>query len=63
MSKNDYIVAIISTMVRVGIEDNDNFVDYVTNHLMKMSDLELQYELENLETYEIGLKDVVALFL
>ena len=57
MSKNDYIVAIISTMVRVGIEDNDNFVDYVTNHLMKMSDLELQYELENLETYEIGLKD------
>jgi len=57
MTKNDYIVAIISTMVRVGIEDNDNFVDYVTNHLMKMSDLELQYELENLETYEIGLKD------
>ena len=57
MTKNDYIVAIISTMVRVGIEDNDNFVDYITNHLMKMSDLELQYELENLETYEIGLKD------
>ena len=57
MTKNDYIVAIISTMVRVGIEDNDNFVDYVTNHLMKMSDLELQYELENVETYEIGLKD------
>ena len=57
MPKHDYIVKIISTMVRIGIEDNDNFVDYVTNHLMKMSDLELQYELENLETYEIGLKD------
>ena len=57
MTKNDYIVAIISTMVRCGIEHNDNFVDYVTNHLMKMSDLELQYELENVETYEIGLKD------
>ena len=57
MTKNDYIVKSISTMVRIGIEDNDNFVDYVTNHLMKMSDLELQYELENLETYEIGLKD------
>jgi hypothetical protein len=55
LDKNDYIVEIITTMVRLGIDDNENFVEYITTILPKMNTLELKYELENVQDYEISI--------
>lgn len=50
MNKADYIVLIIEHMVNQGIEDNDQFVDYVVNMLPNMSMQELADQLEIVES-------------
>lgn len=49
MTKADYIVLIIEHNVNLGINDNDEFVHYITNILPNMTMQALAYELEDLE--------------
>ena len=57
LSKNAYMAEIIKTMVRLGIEDAEHFIEYTTMILPQMNTLELRYELENLLDNEIGLME------
>jgi hypothetical protein len=52
MNKNDYIVLIISHMVNQGIDNSDNFVDYIEDMIKEYSIADLDKQLEKLE--ELG---------
>ena len=55
MTKNELICKILELNVKVGINDADNFVNYMTMVLPMMSASDLQYELEHTEDNTIGL--------
>ena len=57
MTKNELICKILELNVKVGINDADNFVNYMTMVLPMMDTSDLEYELEHTEDNTIGLME------
>ena len=55
MTKNELICKILELNVNAGINDADNFVNYMTMVLPMMSASDLQFELEHTESNTLEL--------
>lgn len=53
--RNELICSIIELVVNLGIEQKDDFVNYVTKVLPSMTLQELEFEYENMQDNCIGL--------